>query len=513
MHFAIRYPEQTPRWLNLLRVLGLIGAIALPFSGDWRMETGRQKLRLADGSVVVGQVDERQNYGELYGYDIAAASIDGAETNLVQLYDDQVPLYAEARQNSERLEEVALQRNQLVYVRESQGAWKRVETLQGDEGWIVARSGADLSKTNGGRLLLRAVDVKDASPEYKYHLAALIAAPFALLAIANVVWLPLLPALFLFSFYRLAGWIIMILNWLHALVLERQNVELLNYLARADLLWTKMLYALSGLADYTPHIDIYASERNRPPFRLHYDAPPASPRWHTLLRIGLPVLAVYAAWKLGDLLSLWISDSTAMLIVGGLLGLIPALSMVSWLFCNLAIWVYSAITGKTLRFAADWIFRLARLGLTLSALWSGLSAAPAALKNGLASPAREAAGEAEEDGIDPQAATRIDLSLVALWILLPITGGLYFFCWLARTAKLMGDDVYAILLTAGMGFSLPLCYYMPRYYRRSEMLTKSPPSWIAELLMTVPGLNLLLGPIVIQYNVNYYARLRARGGG
>ncbi|MBX7059653.1 MAG: hypothetical protein K1X75_16435 [Leptospirales bacterium] len=512
LHFILRYPERLPRLPALLRLLGLVGLIALPFSSGWRSESGQQQLRLGGGLRIVGNIEERQSYGEAWGYEALDVELQGAAPDLVQILDDELPLRKAPSANAELAREDAVLRYQFALLHEGRGAWKQIELLNGDEGWIYGRCSNDLSQLRGGRLLVRSVDVQSFGPHYQYSWRGVAALPFALLSLCNVVWIPLLPALLLWPCFRLAWLGGVLLNWLHALILQKHNSDLLHFLARCDLFGSKLLLSISGLCGLTPHLDLHSAERARYPFRLYYDVPGDASRLSSFLRLVLP-LALLALAYLCTRLSSMLWPAHGELLGKVILIALPALALVVAALCILALWISVAIGGRAWRPAGDALFTLAQIGLALAALIAGLSKAPGSLRAWFSAPTKASGGEAQAEDIDPQNATRMEISLPALWLLLLSTGGLYFFLWLGRTLKILGEDVFGSITIALLGLGLPLSFLLPRCYRRSELLLKSAPGWLFEALLALPGLNVLLGPLIVQHQINYYARLRARSGG
>jgi hypothetical protein len=86
-------------------------------------------------------------------------------------------------------------------------------------------------------------------------------------------------------------------------------------------------------------------------------------------------------------------------------------------------------------------------------------------------------------------------NLFVLFLLMVITGGLYFFWWLARVSKIFGDDpIINILLTI---FTFPIwgSYLCLKYMQKSEMINGRDMKWY--MILFLPLL-----PIMIQHNLN-----------
>jgi hypothetical protein len=113
-------------------------------------------------------------------------------------------------------------------------------------------------------------------------------------------------------------------------------------------------------------------------------------------------------------------------------------------------------------------------------------------------------------------------NIFVLFLLIVLTGGLYYFWWLARTCKIFNDDPVAnilmVLFTAGMGAGMFyfldrtlvnasislfigvtwVTYLNLRYLYKSEVLNGRESQWF----MVVISLFLPLAPLMIQNNIN-----------
>jgi len=109
-------------------------------------------------------------------------------------------------------------------------------------------------------------------------------------------------------------------------------------------------------------------------------------------------------------------------------------------------------------------------------------------------------------------------NLFVLFLLMILTGGLYYFLWLAKTSKFFGDDSTAnvlialftiaggaavfyftgnIFMAVALG-AIWVLYLNMRYFHKSELLHKRATLWCMALLLPVLPLALLM----IQNNIN-----------
>ena len=93
-------------------------------------------------------------------------------------------------------------------------------------------------------------------------------------------------------------------------------------------------------------------------------------------------------------------------------------------------------------------------------------------------------------------------NLIVFATLMICTLGLYSLVWIARVSKQMGDDpvtnVVLVFITFGMWFIF-LCL---RYMQKSQILNGRTIMWYEVFFVLFP----MLAPLVIQMNINEYAR-------
>jgi heme/copper-type cytochrome/quinol oxidase subunit 3 len=151
-------------------------------------------------------------------------------------------------------------------------------------------------------------------------------------------------------------------------------------------------------------------------------------------------------------------------------------------------------------------FRIMRFTSSLRGLAAGWTNRPAILLEALLAPV------AFEDGVTDDASdeTEIQMNLLVLVTLLLTSSSLYLPCWLARVNKLMGDDPFTFLALLFITGALFASFLLPKYYRRAEGFQKREARWLFEIMLFLPGINFILGPIIIQYELNRYAYLKSR---
>jgi hypothetical protein len=86
-------------------------------------------------------------------------------------------------------------------------------------------------------------------------------------------------------------------------------------------------------------------------------------------------------------------------------------------------------------------------------------------------------------------------NLVVLFLLFILTGGIYYFWWLARTSELFNDNpvsnILLVILTAGLwGLYLNI-----KYMQKSEELNGREMKWHLILFF-------FIAPLIIQHNIN-----------
>ncbi len=432
-------PLPAARFINLCRLLSLLGLLSLPFQGDLRTATERSTIQLTDGEIT-GIVQERHLKGRLWGYRVRQAHLpeSGAPASLRPIAKDLYAIPAEA--------------------------------------------------------------VKSIEPVYTYHLKALIAFPFRFLYIFHLVWLLHLPALLLWPVYEAAALIVCLFNMLYALVTEQNHPDLSRFLVRAHLYRWKLLLSLN--TEHMPHVDIHGREKTSLPVHLTATIDPHFSRIQVLARLAVPFL-LYAGYR-GFLLFAHLQPFVyATLALFGLLLLPFAL----FLPAQVLMWMVLAMKRNAPNWLLEILYRPQRFLLHLACWWQGLTSDSRCITKGLQSIHSTGNGT-----YDPAQGDRIELNTFILFLLVVLSGGIYTLIWIGRTARLMHDDPFTTLLLCLLGALLPLSFIMARYYRRSEIMLKTPPSWLIEIMMMLPGLNLLFGPFVIQQGLNLLAKSRSQAG-
>ncbi|GEM_PF-1696375 len=326
--------------------------------------------------------------------------------------------------------------------------------------------------------------------------ANILMVPGALLALGNLVWVYLIPSLFMLVLYSLSYTVLALVNFLHIIILQRSNDELIYFMIKFLNMRSRISLSILGLTHRVPHVDLYSSEPGSGLITLKFRVAEEMPvRW-VLLRLGILVGIGFVAFILS--LGLRYIPYSAMVLAGiaGLIGAVLGLII-------LIIWIHNAITGKYLDTLVDLHLRLMRLNLTITSYFTFVTNEIGEFKQSFRSVLDEPVpANAGSDWVNANDARRLDINLVALVVLIGSTQGLYLFIWLARTSKLMGDDPFTIIAVSILGAFLPLSVIFSRYYRRLEKKTGNEPSWILELLMVIPLINLVVGTFTIQYILN-----------
>ncbi|MBI3395208.1 MAG: DUF4389 domain-containing protein [Spirochaetia bacterium] len=327
--------------------------------------------------------------------------------------------------------------------------------------------------------------------EGKLLISGILSMPFKPLVLLNVIWIMNIPTLLMNILYLPVGVIVYLLNLVHAFVLQRNNEELNTFLIRMVNSRLKLTIALSGLTDVVPHLDLYASERGG--FPVSYAVKPAErmPRFWVALRL-LGVSGIILVPHMIIMFFLMIAYSVVLLVQ----------------------WIIISATGHPNAALQSFINHVWRVGPMLESFAFGL-------RNEIPNPLLlipNKSDELETTGggsgwIQGAGGAKVSMNLLVLLLLLICSGGIYGFFWLARVARLMGDDPFTTILVSGLGLTLPLSFIYSRYYRRSETLQRMHPSVLVELFVMIPLLNGIMGPFVIQYNLNNYERMRAKGDG
>ena len=325
--------------------------------------------------------------------------------------------------------------------------------------------------------------------------AAILNYPGMLLSLANLVWIYLLPSLFMLILYSMSFSVLCLVNFLHILILQRNNDELVYFMTKFLNMRTRVGLFILGLTNRVPHVDLYSSDPGTG-FGLRFKNSREMPVQWILLRLAILV----GAGVLFFLLSLAIKhipySGIVLAVLAGIV--VGALAIIL-----LVIWLHNAITGKYLFSLVDLHLRIMRLDLTITSYFSFVTNEISEFKGCFRSVLEESVPDnAGGTWINANDSRRLDINLIALVVLIGSTQGLYLFIWLARTAKVMGDDPFTIISVTILGSLLPLSVIFSRYYRRLEKKTGNDPSWILELLMIIPLLNLVVGTFTIQYILN-----------
>ncbi|MCB1138287.1 MAG: hypothetical protein KDK23_05990 [Leptospiraceae bacterium] len=326
--------------------------------------------------------------------------------------------------------------------------------------------------------------------------ANILYVPGALLALGNLVWIYLIPSLFMLVLYSIAYAVIAIVNFLHIVVLQKNNEELVYFMTKFLNMRTRVSLSVLGVTHRVPHVDLYASDSGPGSVGLRFKTREDMPvRW-ILFRLAI-LLGVFIVFSIFSLGIRYIPYFTYVL--GGLFGLVGLILVLT----VLVIWIHNAITGQFIGPLVDLHLRLMRLNLTVTSYFTFVTNEISEFKHCLRSVLDESVpGDLPAEWVNPNDARRLDINLVALVVLIGSTQGLYLFIWLARTSKLMGDDPFTIIAVTALGSLLPLSVIFSRYYRRLEKKTGNDPSWVLELLMVMPILNLIVGTFTIQYILN-----------
>ena len=328
-------------------------------------------------------------------------------------------------------------------------------------------------------------------------LSNILLVPAALMSLGNLVWIYLLPSLVMLSFYTVAFSVLSLVNFVHIIILQRNNDELVYFLAKFMNMRTRFALSVLGLTHKVPHVDIYGSDTGNELIDLRFRTEMAIPVRLVLLRIGLlcgaALLIILLALAVRHVPYAKIVVGVAGGVIGGAVGL-----------TILVIWIHNAITGRYIEVLVDLHLRLFRVGLVAGAYFGFVTNEIREFQSCFRSVLAEQAPPnlPESDWVNANDPRRLDINLIALVVLITSTFGLYLFVWLARIAKVMGDDAFTVIAVALLGLLLPLSVVLSRYYRRLEKKTGNEPSWILELLMVLPIVNLLVATFTIQYILN-----------
>ena len=333
--------------------------------------------------------------------------------------------------------------------------------------------------------------------------SSILLVPAALLGLGNLVWIYLLPSLVMLALYTVAFSVISLVNLLHIVILQRNNDELVYFLAKFMNMRTRFALSVLGLTHRVPHVDVYGSDMDNEVLDLRFRTEMELPvRW-VLLRLAL-LAGVTMILFLFSLVLRYVPYAT--MVLGGVGGIIVGALVLS----VLVIWIHNAITGGYIEPLIDLHLRLLRVGLVVGAYFGFVTNDIREFQVCFRSVLDEDIPVAlpETDWINPNDARRLDINLIALVVLIGSSLGLYLFVWLARVGKVMGDDPFTLISVSLLGFMLPLSVILSRYYRRLEKKTGNDPSLVLELLMVLPVVNLLVATFTIQSILNLSKKAR-----
>lgn len=527
------------RWRSLIRILGIVGFIAYMVPGTVRETTDRMALHLKDGSTLIGNFTE-ESYGEgaFSGRIEEVHASSGLGT---------VGVFAPLRRSPGGAGEIVpggeLYPGRLVRrigqeeveVYGQKQIWAKIRTLDGFDGYTPDTPIAELKSGTGIRV--RGPEAAGLRPEMKYNIGAILAWPFRFLMILNLYLVLYVPGLLLGFVYLVVAALVYPLGLLHALVLQKNHDEFDFFFRRLIHNQFKLGVACAGWTGAVPHVDLFAQERKAFPAQFAAPAGEGMSRNEVLLRLVLPFAAVLVLLFLYQGLSAFgVIDWFSMMqlprfllflkMIGGFLLLlflgyslhfggphfvrayphilVLALMVPAVMVVSVVQWAFTAATGRDLGILSRFQLHYWRCKTSVQAASFGIVSSPPPILTLFR-------GGSEEEG-SPPAAAKISMNLIVLLLFIVMSGGLYGFFWLARIARLMSDDPFTIVLVTAAGGTLPLSFLLARYYRRAEILTKVNPSIVMEILVMLPGANLILGPFVVQYLLNQYEKTKAAQG-
>ncbi len=86
-------------------------------------------------------------------------------------------------------------------------------------------------------------------------------------------------------------------------------------------------------------------------------------------------------------------------------------------------------------------------------------------------------------------------NIFVLFLLLLITGFVYYFWWLERTSRIFGEDPRMNILLSIFTLGIWALYINLRYLQKSEMLHGREMKWFMVVFLPI-------SPIIIQHNIN-----------
>lgn len=352
-----------------------------------------------------------------------------------------------------------------------------------------------------GVYLVSSADVKSVEPVYSFNVKGLLLLPFRLLLIFNMVWIFHLPALLFWFIYEIAGLWATILNWIYALSTQKNHPELSRFLVRVLLYRFKFLISLN--TEQLPNIDIHNRERTKLPVQLTATIAPELAWFQIMIRLIVTgvFFAIYVKWSI---VAGVLTGPIMLYVAFSILGLL-LLPFALFLPGQILSWIFLSLNKSVPNWLIEIMYRPFKFLSCLQYWWQGLSSDTKIIKTSFSSVLSSGNGS-----FDAAQSEKIEMNLLVLFLLSIVSVGLYTLVWLSRTAKLMSDDAFTILVVTVLAGFLPLSFIMVRYYRRSEVMMKTPPSLLFEFLMLLPGLNLILGPFLIQHGLNLVAKSQAK---
>ncbi|MCB1172409.1 MAG: hypothetical protein KDK39_02535 [Leptospiraceae bacterium] len=552
LFIQFRIPDKVNRIRNLAFLLGLIGLLASLPSAEYRTDTGLDQLELGPAELYgAGRPtnmvvwDDGQASIPAVEFRIDRSASDAAElAKLDQIYRVRtgsieirskagygegavlgkawrhalVELMDESASNPDQARESGWYAVRVLNI--SFNAEGNVDDETSIEGFVPVSAVQSLAGRDSFTLLAHDVDFKDI---YEYNYLSLVAWPFRLLVVFNVIWLLYIFAFVMMPVYILVMYIAALLNWIYAAITERNNMELVQFMIRAEHYRWKMMCALSGAVDHIPHIDIYAREKRSFPLSFYANPDERLSRVGVLVRAALLPAWFYAGSTLAGLAGDLIHEYAAYAV--GFLFLLPFLILgllgLAYSLLQLTAWVLQAATGRSALGILNAMFAIAALFTLLQALFLGWKSDLSALQELWSRPVESG----DEEGMDdepydqdpdwytPNDSQEIESSLLIIFLLVYFTFPLYFFIWIARIMKLMGDDPFTHLLLMILSGMLYGSFLLPQYYRRSERLQKKEPAVLFEIVLFIPVINILFAPFIIQYGLNRYDRARRKLAG
>ncbi len=525
------------RWRSLIRVLGIVGFIAFLVPGSVREPTGRQALHLKDGTSLIGSFSEEPGFGEssFAGRIDEVHASSGFGTVAVFMALRRSPgMTGEMVPGGELYPGRLVRRvgQEEVEVYGQKQVWAKIRTLDGVDGYALETPLLEMKAGTGIRV--RGADAAGLRPEMKANIPAILAWPFRFLIILNLYLVLYLPGLLLGFVYLLAAAAVYPLGLVHALVLQKNHEEFDFFFRRFVQNQFKLGISFAGWTGAVPHIDLFSQEKKAFPAAFAAPAGGGMSREDVLLRLVLPFAAALAltllyqglvAFGVVDWFSMmqWPRFFQMMKLIGSLcLGLFlfyslhfggphfvrafPHIFVLAWMFPAMVVvtvvqWAFTAVTGRDLGILSRFQLHYWRCKISVQAASFGIVSAPPPILTLFR-------GGTEQEGTPP-AAPRISMNLIVLLLLIVLSAGIYGLFWLARVARLMADDPFTMVLVTIAGGSIPLSFLLARYYRRAEILTKVNPSIVMEILVMIPGTNLILGPFVVQYLLNQYEKTKS----